>query len=145
MDDDGLSVFDLESVVLTGDIVERQRDRETREQKYVIRGAERSQGPLRRSSPNSGQPAARSSSRSISSSPLDICAFCGRRGVTTRLVTRSFGRGRSLLVIERIPLLSCPHCGQSYFTAETLHEVERIRTHRNSLAEQRQVAVAAFR
>jgi len=38
MDDDGLSVFDLESVVLTGDIVERQRDRETREQKYIIRG-----------------------------------------------------------------------------------------------------------
>ena len=38
MDNDGLSIFDLESVVLTGDIVERQRDRETREQKYVIRG-----------------------------------------------------------------------------------------------------------
>ncbi len=38
MNDDGLSVFDLESVVLGGTIVERQRDRETREQKYVIHG-----------------------------------------------------------------------------------------------------------
>ena len=38
MDDDGLSVFDLESAVLNGTIVERQRDRETQEQKYVVRG-----------------------------------------------------------------------------------------------------------
>jgi len=29
MDEDGLSVFDLESAVLTGEIVERQRDRQT--------------------------------------------------------------------------------------------------------------------
>jgi hypothetical protein len=38
MDEDGLSVFDLESAVLTGEIVERQRDRVTREWKYVISG-----------------------------------------------------------------------------------------------------------
>lgn len=38
MDDDGLSVFDLERAVLTGTIVERQRDRKTQEQKYVVRG-----------------------------------------------------------------------------------------------------------
>ena len=38
MDDDGLSVFDLESAVLTGEIVERQRDRQTREWKYVVNG-----------------------------------------------------------------------------------------------------------
>lgn len=38
MDDDGLSVFDLESAVLTGEIVERQRDSPTREWKYVVNG-----------------------------------------------------------------------------------------------------------
>ena len=38
MDEDGLSVFDLESAVLTGEIVERQRDRGTREWKYVVNG-----------------------------------------------------------------------------------------------------------
>ena len=38
MDEDGLSVFDLESAVLTGEIVERQRDRLTREWKYVVNG-----------------------------------------------------------------------------------------------------------
>lgn len=38
MDEDGLSVFDLENVVLTGAIVERQRDSVTREWKYLVRG-----------------------------------------------------------------------------------------------------------
>jgi len=38
MEDDELSVLDLESCVLTGSIVERQRDRRTGEWKYVIEG-----------------------------------------------------------------------------------------------------------
>jgi Domain of unknown function (DUF4258) len=38
MDEDDLSVFDLESAVLTGEIVERQRDRLTREWKYLVNG-----------------------------------------------------------------------------------------------------------
>ena len=61
-----------------------------------------------------------------------------------RKVTRSFGRGSSLLVIEGIPLWSCPHCGESYFTAQTLHAIERIKTLRKSVAVDRQVAVAVF-
>ncbi|HEV8717188.1 MAG TPA: type II toxin-antitoxin system MqsA family antitoxin [Candidatus Binatia bacterium] len=61
-----------------------------------------------------------------------------------REVTRSFGRGPSLLVIEGIPLWSCPHCGESYFTAQTLHEIERIKTLRKAVAVERRVPVAAF-
>jgi hypothetical protein len=38
LEDDNLSILDLENVVLTGQIVERQRDRTTRETKYVIQG-----------------------------------------------------------------------------------------------------------
>ncbi len=38
MDEDDLSVFDLESAVLNGEIVERQRDRQRREWKYVVNG-----------------------------------------------------------------------------------------------------------
>ncbi len=37
-DEDGLSILDIESVILTGSIVERQQDRETREWKYVVQG-----------------------------------------------------------------------------------------------------------
>jgi Domain of unknown function (DUF4258) len=39
LEDDSLSILDLENVVLTGQIVERQRDRHTRETKYVIQGS----------------------------------------------------------------------------------------------------------
>ena len=38
MDDDGLSVFDVESVILTGEIAEQQRNRKSKERKYLVRG-----------------------------------------------------------------------------------------------------------
>jgi YgiT-type zinc finger domain-containing protein len=59
-------------------------------------------------------------------------------------VTRSYGNGASLLVIENVPVISCPHCGVSYLTAETLHEIERIKSHRSSFAVKRSVPVALF-
>jgi hypothetical protein len=37
-DADGLSAFDVEAAILNGRITERQRDRATREAKYVVRG-----------------------------------------------------------------------------------------------------------
>ncbi len=38
MDNDGLTIFDVESVILTGEIIEQQRDRKSRERKYLVRG-----------------------------------------------------------------------------------------------------------
>ena len=38
LEDDNLTILDLESIVLTGQIVARQRDRTTRETKYVVQG-----------------------------------------------------------------------------------------------------------
>ena len=38
MDDDGLTIFDLEEIILTGEIFERQKEREAEEWKYLIRG-----------------------------------------------------------------------------------------------------------
>ncbi|MFV9644973.1 MAG: DUF4258 domain-containing protein [Desulfobacterales bacterium] len=38
MEDDNLSIFDIESVVLTGKIIERQKDQITKEWKYLIEG-----------------------------------------------------------------------------------------------------------
>jgi len=59
-------------------------------------------------------------------------------------VTRSFGRGADLLVIENIPMWSCPSCGESYFSAQTMHELERIKVLRKSVARPRSVAVARY-
>lgn len=38
MEDDELTIFDVERCLLTGSIVERQRDRQRREWKYLVRG-----------------------------------------------------------------------------------------------------------
>lgn len=38
MDEDDLTILDVESAILTGTIIERQRDLRTREWKYVVRG-----------------------------------------------------------------------------------------------------------
>src|SRR6266516_7778607 len=72
------------------------------------------------------------------------CENCGRTGVQVRPVTRSYGRGTTLLVIEKVPVISCPPCGASYLTAKTLHEIARIKLHRRSMSKRRSVAVAEF-
>jgi YgiT-type zinc finger domain-containing protein len=75
---------------------------------------------------------------------LMVCDLCGKEGARIRRVTRSYGKGKRLLVIENVPVISCPHCGESYLTAETLHELERIKLHRQEFAVERRVAVAEF-
>jgi YgiT-type zinc finger domain-containing protein len=73
-----------------------------------------------------------------------ICDVCGKEGALVRRVSRSYGRGKDLFVIENIPLVNCPHCAESYFTAETLQELERIKLHRQSFAIARPIPVAQF-
>jgi YgiT-type zinc finger domain-containing protein len=70
--------------------------------------------------------------------------MCGKDGATTKQVTRSFGKKKTLLIIEDIPVLSCPSCGESYMTAETMHEIERIKMHRHSFAQKRPIEVTVF-
>ena len=72
------------------------------------------------------------------------CDNCGKSGARIIHVSRSYGKGIGLLVIENVPVVSCPHCGESYLTAETLHEIERIKRHRQALAIPRAVPVAVF-
>ncbi len=72
------------------------------------------------------------------------CAICGKPGVINRRLTRTFGKGATLLVVENVPVVACPNCGESYMTAETIYEIERIKAHRRSLARKRSVATVSF-
>ena len=72
------------------------------------------------------------------------CENCSAGRAQLKFVTRSFGKGEELLVIERIPMWSCASCGESYFSAQTMHEIERIKALRKSVAKARSVAVALF-
>jgi YgiT-type zinc finger domain-containing protein len=73
-----------------------------------------------------------------------ICDICGKQEAEVRYVTRSYGKGENLLIIENVPVVVCPNCGESYLAAETLHEIERIKLHRKNLAKLKRVAVAEF-
>lgn len=77
-------------------------------------------------------------------SPIFRCDICGNEGAKIRYISRSYGKGNHLFVIEKVPVVSCTHCGESYLTAETLHELERIKLHRKSFAVERPVLVAEF-
>ena len=73
-----------------------------------------------------------------------VCDFCGKEGIRIRHLTRSYGQGSSLLVIENVPVITCHNCGESYMTADTLHEIQRIKMHRESMAQQKRVSVVTF-
>jgi YgiT-type zinc finger domain-containing protein len=60
-------------------------------------------------------------------------------------VTRTYGRGRSAFLIEGVPVISCPDCGESYLAAETLKKIERMRLYWRQLTTDRKVPVARFR
>jgi YgiT-type zinc finger domain-containing protein len=45
------------------------------------------------------------------------CEICGADGVVIRRLSRSYGQGLDLFVIENVPVVSCPRCGESYMTA----------------------------
>jgi YgiT-type zinc finger domain-containing protein len=74
-----------------------------------------------------------------------VCDICGKDGARVRRVTRSYGKAERLLVVANVPAVSCSDCGESYLTAETLLELERIKLHRDNFAVRRPVAVADFR
>lgn len=80
------------------------------------------------------------------SEPMDTttCDVCGYSNARIRRLARTYGKGQDLLVIENVPVVSCPNCGTSYLTAETLQQIDRIRRDRKHLTIERPVEVASF-
>ena len=72
------------------------------------------------------------------------CDVCGQKGARTKSVSRAYGKGEDMVVIDKVPIVVCPKCGESYMTAETMHEVERIKLHRRSMKTQRLAPVVNF-
>lgn len=75
---------------------------------------------------------------------LLVCENCGKPGARIRRVAETVGKSKDLLLIENIPLVAWPNCGERYFTAKTLQEIERIKLHRKQFAQARPVLVAKF-
>ncbi|MFN0279038.1 MAG: type II toxin-antitoxin system MqsA family antitoxin [Pyrinomonadaceae bacterium] len=65
------------------------------------------------------------------------CSNCGKSGMRIIHVSRNYSRGSELLVIENVPVISCPVCGESYLTAATLRELDKIKRNRSKVASTR--------
>jgi len=59
-------------------------------------------------------------------------------------VTRSFGRGERLVVIENIPYVLCSRCGERYFTAATMREIERLKMLKVTRVRRRPIPIVSF-
>ncbi len=57
------------------------------------------------------------------------CDVCGRRGAQTKYMTRGYGKGPKLLVIENVPVVVCQSCGESYLDRS---DIARAGTHQAS-------------
>jgi YgiT-type zinc finger domain-containing protein len=73
-----------------------------------------------------------------------ICENCGKKTASIKQVTKSFGRGQSLVLIEDIPVHSCTSCHESYITAITARAIDRIRKNRVAVGKAKRVLVASF-
>ena len=72
------------------------------------------------------------------------CDICGENQARVRRVTKSMGKGKTTFLIEGVPVVTCTSCGESYLTAQTMHEMERIRLHWREVAVGKKVPVAKF-
>lgn len=72
------------------------------------------------------------------------CELCGIQAAAIKKTTKSFGRGDNLVVIENIPIVHCSSCHESYLSADTAREIDRIRKNRRSLGKAKRVLVASF-
>jgi YgiT-type zinc finger domain-containing protein len=62
-----------------------------------------------------------------------IGEICGKEGARVGRARKTYGKGKDMFAIENIPVITCPHCGESYLEAETLHEIERIRVRKKGV------------
>jgi len=73
-----------------------------------------------------------------------ICDIRGSKDALVRKITWRYGKGRKFLVTENVPVVTSSSCGESYLTADALHEIERIKLQRKRVAHRRPVSVASF-
>ena len=73
-----------------------------------------------------------------------VCDICGKPNARLRHITRSYGKGDELLVIQNVPVMSCSACGESYLTADTVRTIEELKRQRATRAVKKPVAVADF-
>jgi YgiT-type zinc finger domain-containing protein len=72
------------------------------------------------------------------------CHVCGKNRARLVRSTQLFGTDKDSYLVENVPVVACDGCGESYVTARTAKELERIHRQRKSLTVKRTLPVARF-
>lgn len=75
---------------------------------------------------------------------MTTCNICGRNGAKVKHVSRTYGKADEMVVIDGVPVVVCPNCGESYITAETMQEVERLKLHKRNMGSKRLAPVINY-
>lgn len=73
------------------------------------------------------------------------CDLCGAQTTVIKKTTKSLGRGDTLVVVENIPTVRCSRCHESYITADTGRELDRISKNRRTVGKAKRVLVTSFK
>lgn len=52
------------------------------------------------------------------------CAFCGHKHLTARTTRYIHQQADELLIVNEVPCLECDYCGEQYFDASVLKQIE---------------------
>ncbi len=72
-----------------------------------------------------------------------ICEFCGGEPYEKKVKRLHWFRGQ-LYVVENVPALVCRECGERYFHAKTLDEIDRMLEAEHPVIERMEVEVVTL-
>ena len=75
---------------------------------------------------------------------LIICDNCGVQAARTVKRPQVLGRGVRMILVDKVPVVTCRNCGESYMTSETMHGLDDIRSKQKAKPATRKIAVTEF-
>jgi YgiT-type zinc finger domain-containing protein len=73
-----------------------------------------------------------------------ICDICGSDKALVKHTSKLYGKGDNSFIIENVPVVFCSNCGESYLSALTLKEIDRIKKRKDTLFKQKEFSVTEF-
>jgi YgiT-type zinc finger domain-containing protein len=56
---------------------------------------------------------------------MKICHFCGNKNFKDNFVQYTYKHGDQFLIVNDVPCRQCEYCGEPYFKAEVLKQIEK--------------------
>ncbi len=72
------------------------------------------------------------------------CDYCGKDGAKLRYKTQVYGPKNDKFLVDKVPVVRCPHGHQSYMAAQTAKALDRLLQQRKELARPQTLDVIEF-